>query len=150
IAIFLFYFVLYKLIIAPKDVLPRSQYSKYKASSLNDASIARLKASLERLMAEEKVFKNKDLTVNDVAREIGVPRQQISEVLNVHMQTSFQDLLNTYRVEEFIAFLHKETHKNYTLLAIAQEVGFRSKSSFNTTFKKIKGITPSQYKKQLA
>jgi AraC-like DNA-binding protein len=148
--IFLFYYVLYKLIIAPKDVLPKSDYSKYKTSSLNAENIETNKSELLRLMNEEKLFKNNKLTVNDVAKQLNIPRQHLSEILNVHMKIGFQDLLNQYRVEEFIECLNSETHKNYTLLGIANEVGFSSKSSFNTTFKKLKGMTPSKYKRQLA
>ncbi len=150
IAVFLFYFVLYKLIITPKDVLPTSQDSKYKTSTLTDTSIEHLKNELKRLVVGEKWFKNQKLTVDDVAKELKVPRQQLSEVLNIHMQMGFQDFLNHYRVEEFIQYLQNDTYKNYTLLGIANEVGFNSKSSFNTVFKKLKGMTPSQYKKMLS
>ncbi|WP_341220548.1 helix-turn-helix transcriptional regulator [Polaribacter atrinae] len=148
-AIFLFYFVLYKLIIAPKDVLPKSDDSKYKTSSLKPKNVEAHKSELLRLMTEEKLFKNNKLTVNDVAKQLNIPRQHLSEILNVHMNTGFQDLLNQYRVEEFIVCLQNKAYNNYTLLGIATEVGFSSKSSFNTTFKKLKGVTPSQYKKQL-
>ncbi|CAL2101191.1 Transcriptional regulator [Tenacibaculum sp. 190130A14a] len=148
-SIFLFYLVLYKLIITPKDVLPQVGGCKYKSSNLNELSITHLKTAIHHLIVEKKWYRNQKLTVNEVAKELGVPRQQISEVLNVHMQTGFQDFLNKYRVEEFIICLQNETYKSYTLLAIANEVGFSSKSSFNTTFKKLTGITPSQYKKEL-
>ncbi|APD07528.1 hypothetical protein UJ101_02024 [Flavobacteriaceae bacterium UJ101] len=149
IAVFLFYFMLYKFITAPKDVLPKSTISKYKTSSLQPKNVEKYKTELLHLMTEEKLFKNNKLTVNDVAKQLNIPRQHLSEVLNVHMKIGFQDLLNQYRVEEFIECLQSETYKNYTLLAIANEVGFSSKSSFNTIFKKLKGMTPSQYKKQL-
>ncbi|MBO6606894.1 AraC family transcriptional regulator [Psychroserpens sp.] len=147
-AIFLFYYVLYKLIIAPKDVLPKSETSKYKTSSLNAKNIEINRSELLRLMTEEKLFKNRDLTVIDVANQLNIPRQHLSEILNVHMKTGFQDLLNQYRIEEFIKCLENDTYKNYTLLGIANEVGFSSKSTFNTTFKKLKGMTPSQYKQR--
>ena len=78
-----------------------------------------------------------------------MPRQHISEVLNVHMNVSFQDFINEYRVNAFINCLQKEQYAHYTLFGIANEVGFNSKSSFNTTFKKIKGLTPSEFKKTL-
>ena len=99
-------------------------------------------------MTKQQIFKNPKLNVNEVAHQLGISRQQLSEILNVHMEVRFQDLLNQYRVEAFINCLHQEHYKNYTLLAIANEVGFSSKSSFNATFKKLKGLTPSQYKKQ--
>ena len=148
ITVFLFYFVLYKLIVAPKDLLPEYG-SKYKSSNLNEPSIVHLKTALHYLIVEEKWYKNQKLTVNEVAKELGVPRQQVSEVLNVHMQTGFQDFLNKHRVEEFISCLQNDSYNSYTLLAIANEAGFNSKSSFNTIFKKLKGMTPSQYKKEL-
>ncbi|MEM9362959.1 MAG: AraC family transcriptional regulator [Bacteroidota bacterium] len=147
--IFLFYLVLYKLIFAPKDVLPKSDDSKYKTSSLNSKSIETNKSELLRLMNEEKLFTNNNLTVNEVANIMNIPRQHLSEILNVHLKTGFQDFLNQYRVEEFVECLKNERYQNYTIMGIAQEVGFSSKSAFNTAFKKLKGMTPSQYKKQL-
>lgn len=147
IAIFLFYFITYQLIIAPKDVLP-SANSKYKLSNLSESEVEVIKKELHRLMVEEQLFKNQKLNVNEIANQIGITRQQLSEVLNVHMGMRFQDLLNQHRVEAFIKCLSEDRYKNFTLLGIATEVGFSSKSSFNATFKKLKGITPSQYKKQ--
>lgn len=147
IATFLFYFVTYQLIIAPKDILPSSD-SKYKASKLSDVKIDPIRKELIRLMAEEKIFKNQKLSVHEVADQLGITRQHLSEILNIHMGLRFQDLLNQYRVEEFIECLGKEDYENYTIFGIATEAGFSSKSSFNATFKKLKGLTPSQYKKQ--
>lgn len=147
IAIFLFYFVTYRLITAPKDMLSYVDH-KYKSSTLSKKEVAAIKGQLNRLMTEEKLFKNQKLTVDETAKRIGISRQQLSEVLNVHMGMRFQEFLNQYRVEEFIKYLDQEQYQNFTLLGIATEVGFSSKSSFNSTFKKLKGITPSQYKKQ--
>ncbi|MEM9545338.1 MAG: helix-turn-helix domain-containing protein [Bacteroidota bacterium] len=146
-SVFLFYFVTYKLIIAPKDVLPSNE-TKYKSSNLSKAEAESIEKELNNLLKEEKIFKNQKIDANEVAAQLGITRQRLSEVLNVHMSIRFQDLLNKYRVEEFIKCLHNEDYKNYTLLGIATEVGFSSKSSFNSTFKKIMGLTPSQYKKQ--
>ncbi|WP_298535350.1 AraC family transcriptional regulator [uncultured Algibacter sp.] len=149
IAVLLFYFVLYKLILTPKAILPKSNNLKYNASSLQQKDIIYYKSELVLLMTQERLYKNQKLTVNDVAKRLNIPRQHLSEILNVHMNIGFQDLLNQYRVEDFILCLQAKEYKNYTLLGIANEVGFSSKSSFNTTFKKLKGITPSQFKKQL-
>ncbi len=148
-SVFLFYYVLYKLIIAPKDVLPKSDDSKYKTSNLNTSKIERYKKEFQRLMDEEKPFKDSNITVNDVARRMAIPRQHLSEVLNVHLKTGFQDYINKRRAEEFVECLKSNAYVNYTIMGIANEVGFKSKSSFNTTFKKVYGVTPSQYKKTL-
>jgi AraC-like DNA-binding protein len=63
------------------------------------------------------------------------------------MDTNFQDFINKYRVEEFIERLKNDQNNHFTLLGIATDVGFNSKSSFNAIFKKYKGLTPTQFKK---
>ncbi len=147
IAILLFYFVTYRLIIAPKAILASANH-KYKASNLSPSEVESTIQSLNRLMMEQQLFKNQKLQVGEVATQLGISRQQLSEILNVHMGIRFQDFLNQHRVEAFIECLQQERYQNYTLLGIATEVGFSSKSSFNSTFKKLKGVTPSQYRKR--
>ena len=146
IAILLFYFVSYQLMIAPKSILTQAN-TRYLSSNLTQPEADAAIEALHRLMKEEQLFKNQKLTVNEVADQLQISRQQLSEILNVHMGVRFQDLLNQYRVEAFIVCLQEEQYQNYTLLGIANEVGFSSKSSFNAIFKKLKGMTPSQYKK---
>ena len=147
IAVFLFYFVTYQLIMAPNEILPTVDH-KYKSSKLSQAKVDSIKRALTLLMTEEKLFTNQNLSVNEVAEKLGISRQQLSEVLNIHMGMRFQDLLNQLRTEEFIKYLHQENYAHYTMFGIAMEAGFSSKSSFNATFKKLTGLTPSQYKKQ--
>ena len=65
------------------------------------------------------------------------------------MNTNFQDFINEYRVEEFINRLKNDQNNHFTLLGIATDVGFNSKSTFNAIFKKFKGLTPTQFKKNL-
>ena len=149
IAIFLFYFATYRLINSPKELLLTAD-TKYKLSRLPETQKAHIKRELIRLMTEEKIFKNQKLSAYEVADLLGITRQNLSEILNSHMGLRFQDLLNQYRVEEFIDCLNQEKYKNYTIIGIATEAGFSSKSSFNATFKKLKGQTPGQYKKQNA
>ena len=146
----LLYFILFKLVVSPKSVLPKADTKAYKTSSLNTSNVEGYKETFIKLMNEEKLFKNSNLTVNEVAKTMGIPRQHLSEVLNVHLKTSFQDYINKCRVEKFVTCLEDNKYANYTIMGIANEVGFKSKSSFNTAFKKLKGVTPSQYKKSLA
>ena len=81
---------------------------------------------------------------------MNIPRQYISEVLNLHLNKSFQDFVNEYRVEAFVKNLQNDQHAHFTLFGMATEVGFSSKSSFNATFKKVKGITPTQFRNSIA
>lgn len=143
----LLYIILFKLVISPKSVLPKADTKSYKTSSLNISKVNEYKKEFLRLMNEEKLFKDADLTVTQVAQKIGIPRQHLSEILNVHMKYNFKDYINKCRVDEFVKSLKDSKFKNYTIMGIANEVGFKSKSSFNTTFKKIHGVTPSEFKK---
>ncbi len=145
---FLFYYVVYKLLESPKEILPKLKCAKYKTSNLKKEDIEKHKNRLIKLMSDDKMFLNKTLSVIEVAKKLNIPRQHVSEILNIHMQVNFQDFINSYRIEKFIEYLQKDEYKNYTILAIALEVGFSSKTSFNTTFKKVKGITPTQFKKK--
>lgn len=146
IAIVLFYYVFYRLLVSPKNIVPLID-NKYKTSNLVDSEIESIKKDLKRIMEDEKLYVNQKLTVNEVAQKLGISRQRLSEILNAHLNMRFQDLLNQYRVEAFINCLNKKEFEHYTLFGIATEVGFSSKSSFNAIFKKVKGLTPSGYKK---
>lgn len=145
----LLYVILFKLVVSPKSILPKAETKAYKTSSLQSSKIEGYKKEFLRLMQEEKLFTDSNLTVLQVAQKMGIPRQHLSEVLNVHMKSNFQDYINKCRVEEFVACLKDKKFANYTIIGIANEVGFKSKSSFNTTFKKVYGTTPSAYKKSL-
>jgi len=145
----LLYVILFKLVVSPKYVLPKAETKAYKTSSLNAAKVDGYKKEFLRLMQEEKLFTDNNLTVHQVAQKMGIPRQHLSEVLNVHMKSNFQDYINKCRAEEFVACLKNKKFANYTIIGIALEVGFKSKSSFNTTFKKLYGMTPSAYRKSL-
>ncbi|MEM6686611.1 MAG: helix-turn-helix transcriptional regulator [Bacteroidota bacterium] len=145
----LLYAILFKLVVSPKSILPKAETKAYKTSSLQTAKVAGYKKEFIRLMEEEKMFTDRNLTVNQVAQKMGIPRQHLSEVLNVHIKSNFQDYINKCRAEEFVRCLEHKKFANYTIIGIANEVGFKSKSSFNTTFKKLYGVTPSVYRKSL-
>ena len=145
----LLYIILYRLIMSPDSVIPKVEVEKYKSSSLDQKLVSNYKKQLKQLFEVDKVFIDNKLTVNDVAGKMQIPRQHLSEILSMHLNTNFQDYLNKYRVEEFIQHLNNPDYNNLTLLGIAKEVGFNSKTSFYTTFKKVTGMTPSEYKKKI-
>ena len=147
---FLFYFIAFKLLSKGKEIIPKNKVSKYKNSNLNPKLIPKYKTDLISSMENDKLYLNGKLSIQDVSENLNIPRQFISEVLNEHMDISFQDFINQYRVEEFVKRLKNDQNNNFTLLGIATDVGFNSKSSFNAIFKKFKGLTPTQYKKNLS
>jgi len=104
---------------------------------------------LQHYMIEEKPFLNPSLTIQDVSAAIKIPVRDLSLLINHKLDRHFYDFVNSYRIENAMAILKDVTKRKVTVLEILYEVGFNSKSSFNTAFKKHTGITPTDYRKSL-
>jgi len=115
---------------------------------LTDEKDIALVEKLKNLMEEEKPFKQPDLSLPDLAAMLSIQVHTLSWLLNQKLGVSFYDFVNRYRVDEVKRLIKSGEAENYTLLAIAFEAGFSSKSTFNSVFKKFEGVTPSAYKNQ--
>ena len=93
----------------------------------------------------DKLFLNPELTLNDLAEQINETSTLVSNAINQVNGKNFYDLINEKRITEFLSQVNLPENKNYTLLSIAYDCGFNSKSSFNRNFKKITGKTPKEY-----
>ncbi|HPG32248.1 MAG TPA: AraC family transcriptional regulator [Lentimicrobium sp.] len=120
---------------------------KYVGSALSTEHKMLLVKRLEALMFEEKIFVNDSLSVEDVANRLGTNSKYVSQVINEQYGKNFYNYINSYRVEEAQKLLLSGGMEKYTILGIAQMVGFGSKSSFNSSFKRITGLTPSEFMK---
>ncbi len=100
-------------------------------------------------MKTERPYLDPELTLPKLARELDMPAHQLSQVINEVHQHNFFDFINQYRVEEVKNKIQDDKFVNYSLLAIAFDSGFNSKSAFNRVFKKITSMTPSQYKEMI-
>ena len=100
-------------------------------------------------METDKLYLNSDLTLRELAEKLSISPHNLSEILNTRLNQSFYDFINRYRVEEVKRRLADNDSDKYSLIAIAFDSGFNSKSSFNTIFKKQTGSTPSQYRNQI-
>ena len=118
---------------------------KYSRSGLKKKDIELYKAKIGQYMEKEKAFLNRELSITDMADDLKIPRHFITEVINLHMGKNFYYLVNEYRVREVKERLLDPKYKNLTILAIAYDSGFNSKSAFNTIFKDLTGQTPSEY-----
>jgi AraC-like DNA-binding protein len=96
-------------------------------------------------MTAEKPYRNADLSVSDLAEMLGTKSHVLSKIINDSYHKNFRDFVNTYRIEEFIRLANTKEFRHYTFLALAQEVGFNSKSTFNLAFKKLTNQTPREY-----
>jgi AraC-like DNA-binding protein len=97
-----------------------------------------------------KLYLEPELSLDDLAREVGLSRHQLSTVLNRGLKVSFFDLINQYRVIEFQRLCRDPGRSGEKILTLALDAGFNSKPAFNLIFKKATGQTPSQFRKSAA
>lgn len=100
---------------------------------------------LRQLFEVEKRHRQPRLTLEEVAAELSLPARYVSGLINQQSQTNFTTFVNTYRVKEVIERIRDPRENHKTLLGLALDSGFNSKSSFNQLFKTITGETPSVY-----
>lgn len=105
--------------------------------------IGRINSSMEH----EKPFLNPEISLPELATLVNIPPYQLSRVINEKFGCNFFDFINGYRVNEIKRKLNDPAFDNLSLLGIAYDCGFNSKSAFNRIFKKMTGLTPSEYKK---
>jgi AraC-like DNA-binding protein len=96
-------------------------------------------------MRERKPYLNSKLTLAELSEISGINTHLLSRIINERHQQNFFNYINNFRIEEFKKIIDREESKNLTLLAIAYEAGFNSKTTFNTAFKKITNQTPREY-----
>lgn len=125
------------------------QRKKYAKSGLNEERANELRERLEELMLVERLFIEPELTLTDLANRLDTHPNYLSQVINEIEGINFYDYINHLRVEEFKRLLLRPENQRFTLLAIAYDCGFNSKSAFNRCFKKTTGLSPSEYVKQL-
>ena len=141
------YFIAYKMILKPELIILdfTKKYKAYKVFDNDEGKdyVTKIKIQLE----EHKIFTNPELKLVSFAQVIGLPQHQLSKLINEKFGKSFNDLINEYRVQEFIKRINEPEFQNLSVFGIALDVGFNTKSSFNSTFKKITGKTPSEFRK---
>jgi len=99
------------------------------------------------LLKDEKIYKDKNISLNLLAEKLSIQPKVLSQLINEHLNQNFWGLINNYRMEEACQLLLDPDKKLHSMLDIAYAVGFNSKEAFNRVFKKHIGMTPSQYKK---
>ncbi len=115
---------------------------KEKFPQFNDEKeLQRLKVLFEY----EKIFRKQKITLNEVAISLNLPKRYISGLINTYHNTNFSTYVNTFRVNDAMTRIKDPKERNKSILGIALESGFSSKSAFNGTFKTITGKNPSDF-----
>ncbi len=121
---------------------------KYKKSGLTENQLESIHKRLTQVMRDEKLYLIPELTLSEVAKNLNTHPNALSQVVNQLEQKNFFDYINGLRIEEFKKRIASSEHQQFTLLSIAHDCGFNSKTSFNRNFKKLTGISPTEYLEQ--
>jgi len=123
---------------------------RYAGSSLSGDEKELMKQQLVNYMQQEKPYLEPQLMLEELADMLKIKPRILSQVINESFNQNFFDFINRYRIEEAKRLLGNPADKKITVLEVLYQVGFNSKSSFNTLFKRYTGVTPSEYKKSNA
>ena len=139
---FIIYAIAYLVIVRPERII---SLNVFKLRSINLNNSPAIADSLNKLMLEEKPYLNSSLKYSEIAHKLGISTRLLTEVLKKEMGVSFNDYINSFRINEVQDRIASKKHEQFTLLSIALDSGFSSKSSFNRVFKKQTGLTPTEY-----
>ncbi len=126
-----------------KEIIEDMPTSKSQRISISE--LEEKKEKLSEIMTTEKLYLDETLSLPKLASKIGISIHNLSYVLNEGFQENFFQFVNRFRIEEAKRLLTSERYQQLSMLGIAYESGFSSKTTFNTTFKKLTGISPSEY-----
>lgn len=135
--------------IGVEGFLRRNDPEIYTKAILKSEDLQRLKMiskQLERAMVDDCLYKNQDLSLQSLAKTLDIKPYLISRSLSEILDKRFNDYVNEYRVKEVQRLLQDSNNSKYTLLSLAMDAGFNSKSSFNRAIKKHLGMSPSELK----
>jgi AraC-like DNA-binding protein len=120
---------------------------KYEGSTLTPERATTYLSRLQTFMVDKKPYTDGELTIQKLAEQVSIPANHLSQTINERLGQTFSDFVNSYRVDDAKKFLVDPAKRHYSVLAIGEEVGFNSKSSFNSVFKKLVNMTPSEFRK---
>jgi AraC-like DNA-binding protein len=130
--------------IEPCDEEDCCRIKKYAGSGLSVQQKKALGRKLDKLMAE-KLYLHEKLTIDDVAERLGTNSKYLSQVINELQQQNFYTYINAFRIRYAENLLREKQHQKFSIHGIARMAGFSSKSTFNEAFRRITGMTPSEY-----
>lgn len=130
-------------IAVPDYDLEKSQ----EKTGTSDDRLQKMSEELLDYMKSEKPYLDEELSLSKLSSFLGVSSNQLSQMINQNLNTNFYKFVNSYRINEVKEKLKDSKYDHYSILGIAFESGFNSKSTFNKIFKEETGLTPSEYKK---
>lgn len=118
---------------------------KYAKSGLNEEMAAQIYSQLNEFMADASVYKNESLTLTELSKLFNIHPNHLSQVINEREGKNFYNYINALRINEFIKIASLPENKKYTMISLAYDCGFGTKSTFNKHFKANTGKTPTAF-----
>jgi len=131
---------------APKPESEKAS-AKYERVKVDEAECADIVKRMKDYIEKNKIYTDPDLKMSDLADHLRLSSSKLSQVFNLYLKENWYDFINRYRLAEFKRLIAEGKDKQYTLLALSAKCGFK-KSSFFTTFRKVEGMTPTEYLKE--
>lgn len=128
---------------------PKTEKPPAEGKANDELDIRPWKVKIAQLIEEEEIYRNPQLSLTDLAQKLGTNPRVASKVINQGFEMNFNDLINFHRVEAVKEQLAQQKDKEFTLLGIALDCGFNSKTTFNRAFKKHTSLSPNHYLKQM-
>lgn len=125
------------------DISKVEEGKKSRLISAEDQEL--LVKKLDKLMLDRRVYRTPTLTLRSLSKDMSLNANKLSWLINEVIGMSFNDYVNGIRIEEFKNKVVQPDYRNYSIVGIAYECGFNSKSAFNNFFKKSEGISPSAW-----
>lgn len=127
-----------------KEQAQEQERKKYAKSRQDQKELAKIAHSMELYIKKEKPYLNAELKMSDIAAQIQVSPSKLSQVFSLYLNMSYYDYINQFRLTEFKRLIAQKLHKKLTVTAISEQCGFK-KTSFFSTFRKLEGMTPTEY-----
>jgi AraC-like DNA-binding protein len=121
---------------------------KYKNSGLTADAGNELAEALKQLMLKERLYRESELKLETLAAKLDVPKHYVSQIINQYYKVNYFEYINLLRIEEAKLLLVDVDKRSMNIIEVAYTVGYNTKNTFNNAFRRLVGVTPTEYRQQ--
>lgn len=129
-----------------EETIGKTATQKYARVKVDEKEFADIVERMKAYIEEKRCYMNPELKMSDLAEVLGLSSSKLSQVFSLYVKENYYEFINRYRLEEFKRLIAEGEYKKYTLTALSEKCGFK-KSSFFSTFRRVEGMTPTEYLK---